>query len=203
MAHIRETPDDGTTLDLWEHEDTELLALFDQISRRRDPSVEQRAERGDEAKQVVRHVANREAALTDVARALHGNPELADVADGMTRRTEQRRTCIDRVEHMSRGVPSLQLNQGQDFDGALAELTDLLQAEITWDVSTAIPTIRHRTDRSTRNELFHSARHATRHAPTNLSPRKSRWYERAPIVSRLLTVYDHWRDYPKATGEWT
>jgi len=200
MAGTLDTATDGTALDLLEREDAELQLLFDRLARTRGPSVEMRAEHGDLAKQLVRHVATREAALTDVVGALGAIPELTDIVQRMELHTKERRTLIDRVEHMSRGIPGIHLNQGQDFEGAVGELAAIMEAEIIWDVSDGIPRIRQCTDEATREDLFHSARYASRHAPTNLSPTKSRWYERAPIISRLLTAYDRLRDYPSATG---
>jgi hypothetical protein len=41
--------------------------------------------------------------------------------------------------------------------------------------------------------------HSIRHAPTSLSPEGPRWYERAPVISRLLTIYDRLRDFPRAS----
>ena len=36
-----------------------------------------------------------------------------------------------------------------------------------------------------------------KHAPTNLELSGPRWIERAPVLSRLLTIYDHLRDFPR------
>jgi hypothetical protein len=43
-----------------------------------------------------------------------------------------------------------------------------------------------------------SAGHVRRHAPINLDPHGPRWWERAPVISRLMTVYDHLRDFPRS-----
>jgi hypothetical protein len=43
-----------------------------------------------------------------------------------------------------------------------------------------------------------SAEHVANHAPTNIHPNGPKWYERAPVLSRLLSVYDRKRDFPQA-----
>ena len=43
------------------------------------------------------------------------------------------------------------------------------------------------------------AAHVARHAPTNLDPNGARWFERSPVISRFLTIYDRMRDYPGRT----
>ncbi|HEX3795369.1 MAG TPA: hypothetical protein VHV57_12800 [Acidimicrobiales bacterium] len=188
-----------TALDLLDSEDREIRALFNELENTRDSSVETRAKHGDLAKQLIRHVATRESALTDVVNGLSHDTTLGDVADRMDFLTDDRRILVSRLEHMSRGVQGINLNTGQDFDGELETLMQLMRKEIDWELSTAIPSIRDLTDASTQQEAFHSAHHTRRHAPTNLSPGGPRWYERAPLLSRIVTVYDHLRDFPRAS----
>jgi hypothetical protein len=47
------------------------------------------------------------------------------------------------------------------------------------------------------DEQLKSADHICKHAPTNLDPERPRWRERAPIISRLITVDDRLRDFPQ------
>jgi len=44
--------------------------------------------------------------------------------------------------------------------------------------------------------MFCSARYAIQNVPTRLNVKGPRWYERAPIVSGMVTLYDHLQDYP-------
>src|SRR5215472_15420025 len=66
-------------LDLLEREDLELRRILTLLQQRRGLSVEERADYGDLAKKVIRHLATREAALVDVTRVLGVDPALADV----------------------------------------------------------------------------------------------------------------------------
>ncbi len=123
---------------------------------------------------------------------------LTDIVDRMDLNTEDRRQLISEAEGMSRGVQGINLNTGQDFHSVVAELADLLISEIEWELSHAIPTIRDTTNSALRTDALHSASHTKKHAPTNLDPNGPRWYERAPVLSRLVTIYDHLRDFPRA-----
>jgi hypothetical protein len=112
--------------------------------------------------------------------------------------TKSRREALDRLEHMSRGVPIMSLNHGQDFDGKLRDLEDLLRPDLTFDLESALPAIRQAQDHGEAAE-FHSAHYVERHAPTSLSPEGPKWYERAPVISWAVTMYDHLRDYPRSS----
>lgn len=168
------------------------------LAKTRGPTVEQRAEHGDLAKELIRQVTVREAALVDVFEALAGFPELAVVTGRLQDEMESRRQAIDRVEHMSRGIQGISLNTGQDFEAELLTLTDLLGPEIDWQATEAVPAIRRKLDDATLGEVLRTASQVVKHAPTNLNPKGPRWYERAPVISRLITVYDRLRDFPKA-----
>jgi hypothetical protein len=97
---------------------------------------------------------------------------------------------------MSRGVPPNNLNQGQDFDGALGDVVEEVAGEIEWDLDIALPTLKAAIRGTEREDELKSANHVARHAPTNLHPGGPRWFERTPIISRLVTLYDRMRDYP-------
>jgi hypothetical protein len=144
-------------------------------------------------------VAIREAALVNVVQALGDVPSLGDLMHQFERPASDRRQMIDKVERMSRGVQGINLNAGQDFDAELTRLVAVIQRDCEWDLAEGIPELRASSDPDVREQLFHSAKHIKRHAPTNLSPEGPRWYERAPLISRLVTVYDHLRDFPRAT----
>ncbi len=191
--------DDANALELLESEDLELRELFTELRQRRGSSVEDRAEYGDIAKEIVRHVAVREAALVDVAEVASDAPGLSELASRIERGRNTSRPHIDRVEKMSRGVQGINLRTGQDFDGEIEELIQLVGTEIEWDLGEAIPELRASLEQSHREDELKSARHVRRHAPTKLDPGGPRWYERAPVISRLLTVYDHLRDFPKSS----
>ncbi len=188
---------DATALDQLEQENRELQRIFAELDAHRSASVEDRAEYGKLVKGLIRHVAIREAALVDVGLAMENAPSLQTEAGRLNQGTEQRRTLIDRVEKMSRGVQGINLNTGQNLDAELLELEGLLQTEIRWE-DEALPGIRAALRGNGSLQDLHSADYVVKHAPTNLSPRGPRWYERAPFVSRLLSLYDHLRDFPKA-----
>ena len=198
MAMYTRVHDDANALELLESEDLELRELFTELRQHRGSSVEDRAEYGDIAKQIVRHVAVREAALIDVAEVAAGDPRLCGLASRIERGRSASRPRIDRVEKMSRGVQGINLRTGQDFDAAMEELVQSVGTEIEWDLGEAIPELQASLDRTQRGRELKSAGHLRKHAPTKLDPKGPRWRERAPIISRFLTIYDHLRDFPRA-----
>lgn len=188
----------GDALDLLVGEDHELRRLFHEIQNARGPSVEDRAVYGDLAKEIIRHVATREASLTEIARIAGDTPALRPVVEQLEAEAPTRRSLFDQAEKMSRGVQGINLNTGQEFDGVLQELIQVVGTEIEWDLGEAIPTVRAWARQSEADEDLTSADHVAKHAPTSLHPEGPRWYERAPFVSRVITVYDHLRDFPRA-----
>lgn len=186
-------------LELLETEDLELRELFTELRQRRGPSVEDRAAYGDIAKKIVRHVAVREAALVDIAVAASGDPQLQELASRIEQASGKSRSHIDRVEKMSRGVQGMNLRTGQDFDTEVEELIQVVGTQIEWDLSEGIDALRGSFQRAGREDELKSAHHIRKHAPTNLDPDGPRWRERAPVISRVLTVYDHLRDFPRAS----
>lgn len=192
--------EETNALELLEAEDLDLQELFAGIRQRRGTSVEDRAAYGDMAKQIVRHVATREAALVDLLSVAADVPQLHAVVSRMEQGTRASRPQIDRVEKMSRGVQGINLRTGQDFDAEMEELIQLVGTEIEWELSDAIPALKGHLQGTDREGELKSARHLRTHAPTSLDPNGPRWYERAPVISRLLTLYDHLRDFPKASA---
>jgi hypothetical protein len=188
----------GDALDLLESEDGELQRLFSEIQESRGGSVDDRARYGDLAKEIIRHLANREAALADLQEVIDDASDVSQLSARLAEGVSDRRQLIDQLERMSRGVQGINLNTGQDFDGALQQIIDVVSSDIESDVTDLIPTAAEWLSRSGREDELSSAEHLVKHAPTNLSPKGPRWYERVRFVSRLVTIYDHLRDFPRA-----
>jgi hypothetical protein len=184
-------------LDLLEDEDLELLEIFYLLEENRGGTVEQRANYGDLAKEAVKHTAIREAALVEVAEVAGEIVELQGVAERLEKGAVVRRSQFDNVEKMSRGVPGINLNMGQDFDSELVSLSSILEPEVTWDLKEAIPKMREAVAHHDCAGDLKSARYVQHHAPTNLRPQHARRVERAPVISRIITIYDRLRDFPK------
>jgi hypothetical protein len=193
-----ETKTRGDALDLLEEEDLELRRLFAQMRTLLGPSVSDRADFGELVKTTIRHLATREAAITEVVGVTTEMPSLADVVARLEADTSTRRPMISQMEKMSRGVPPGSLSQGQDFDGALREVVQEVGTEIEWDLEVALPAMKAALRGTDQSQEMKSATHVAKHAPTNLHPRGPRWIERAPVISRLLSIYDRMRDYPRA-----
>ena len=189
----------GNALNLLENEDRELRRLFTKLQQKRGLSVEERADYGDLAKSVVRHMATREAALVDVTRVLGDAPEQQNVFSRLESNMLEGRPYLDRVEKMSRGVQGMNLRIGQDFENEMLDLVQVIGAQIEWELGQGLPQLRGALSGTSRQREFKSAEHVERHAPTNLRPDGPRWWERAPVISRLITVYDHLRDFPRAS----
>ena len=187
-----------TSLDVLIRENRILTDLFQQIDTSRQSSVVSRYDYGNAAKQVIRHLATRQSCLMDVGNVIAKVPALEATAARMIGRAKDRRTAINEVGDMSRSIQSMYLNQGQDFDTPLTALIGAVNTEIDWESRAAIPLIERTLDAEERSTLFASARYVDRHAPTRLSVSGPRWWEHAPVFSRLVTIYDHLRDHPRA-----
>jgi hypothetical protein len=193
-GHV-ETKQSEDALDLLEREDVELRRLFAAIEEARADTVGGRATYGNLAKDIIQHLATREAALAEVARKIEDVDELAGVLDADP---STRRELLDHLEKMSRGVQGINLNTGQDFDGVFQRVIETVGPEIETDLTDAVPAVRGWLSKSDEHPLK-SADYVVRHAPTSLNPQGPRWYERAPVISRLLTIYDRLRDFPRAS----
>ncbi len=99
---------------------------------------------------------------------------------------------------MSRGIQGINLGTGQDFDGEIEALIQVVGTEIEWELDEMLPALRGALGRSDRDVDMKSAEHVRRHAPTNRDPHGQRWWEWAPVISRVMTVYDHLRDFPQS-----
>ena len=133
-----------TALEVLADEDRAIQDLFTRIEQNRGSSVERRYQYGNLAKQLLRRLATRESAHADVAGATANVPALRSVASQMTAHDPRRRELIDRLAALSRGIQGIALNSGQDFDEPLRELTELIDREIEWELSEALPRIPNR-----------------------------------------------------------
>jgi hypothetical protein len=195
---VKHSEKQGSAIDLLETEDLELQRLFSAVRASRGPSVEERAEYGNLAKDTIEHLATREAALVDVSEVASSDPGLHEISERFQESIREHRPHIDRVEKMSRGVQGINLRVGQDFDGELEELMQVVGAEMEWELSVALPDLKGAFKAADREDDLKSAEYLSAHAPTNLHPDGPQWWERAPLVSRLITVYDRLRDFPKS-----
>jgi hypothetical protein len=184
-------------LELLQREDVSLTALFDELRSSSGPSVVDRSSHGDQSKRLIRRLAVREAAKSDIIHTLEGIPKFEPICRQMIGEVEDRRLAINELDLMARGIQGIDLNRAQDFDAAIWRVRDIVVPEISWELSDAIPTLRRSLSTSDRASL-HNARYLRRHAPTKLDPRGSRWYERVRVVSWLVTLWDHTIDRPRA-----
>jgi hypothetical protein len=139
MSAANDADQHSSAVDLLEIEDLELRRLFTALRSRRGTSVEERSEYGDIAKRAIRHLATREAALVDVSGVASDDPSLRDVSERFEESMREHRAHIDRVERMSRGVQGINLRLGQDFDGEMEELMQVVGTEIEWELEVALP----------------------------------------------------------------
>jgi hypothetical protein len=199
VAAVKHRAEEGTAIDLLEAEDLTLRQLFTALRGARGSSVVERAEYGDIAKQAIRHLATREAALVDVSEVASHDPGLRDVSDRFAGAMREHRPHLDRVEKMSRGVQGINLRVGQDFDGEMEGLMQVVGTEIEWELEVGLPELEGALKAAGRQDDLKTAGHLAAHAPTNLHPNGPRWWERAPVLSRLITMYHRLRDFPHPT----
>jgi hypothetical protein len=183
-------------IELLQREDISLTALFDELEESTGQSVIDRSSHGDQSKRLIRRLAVREAAKADIARILDSIPELDLVRAQIEGDAERRRSAINDLDLMARGVRGIELNRTQDFDAAIRKVREIVAQEIYWELSDGIPSLRRSLSDAQRTSL-RTAGYLRRHAPTRLDPRGSRWYERARLVSWLITVWDHLLDRPR------
>jgi len=193
---------DTSSLDVLRYEDLFLKDLFGRVRRDQDPietvdyesraaSVERRYRYGQACKQSLRCLAIRQSAAMDVAKTVMSTPELAQAGAKMIERGTVCRPLINELRVVVRAQGPMNLNSGYDFAGRMAELMEMADETIDWELNDAIPLIEGWLVVSCSAPRFHGARYITNHAPTRLNPAGPRWYERAPVVSRFVTMYDH------------
>ena len=162
MSVINHTQRGGTALDLLEDEDLELRRLFAGLRARRGSSVEERAQYGDIAKEIIRHLATREAALVDLSNVASGDPSLQEFSRRFEQSMREHLPYIDRLEKMSRGVQGINLRVGQDFDGEMEQLTQVVGSEIEWELGVALPNLRGIFEATDRQDELKTAGHTSR-----------------------------------------
>lgn len=185
--------------DLLEQEDREISKLFGRVESTEGPSVTERYEHGNYEKDLIGHLTVREAAKDELVRGLAAFPDLRTVRDRLAEHDEARKQAIDTVDKMARGIQGIDLNQGQDFDGAMSAVRALVVPEIEWELGEGLPTLRGAIAPETRTTAFHESRYLRHHAHT--PGEAQHWYERIPGMSLLETVRDRLREYPKAGRE--
>lgn len=195
----RSDGDRGDALDVLEREDNRIRLLFERLAApaNRSPVIE-RYDRGNVCKQLIRRVAIRESARDDIADALAKDGRFTAVTDRLGEHRELRRETMDHMEHMARGIQGIALNEGQDFDGAVTALESVISPEIDWELNEGIRLIAEALPDDARAHVLHSARYLGRHGPSHLRPNGTRWYQRMPLVRRMMTVRGHLEDYPRA-----
>jgi hypothetical protein len=105
-----------------------------------------------------------------VARVTADDPALEALSSRIDESIREHRPVIDRVEKMSRGVQGINLRVGQDFDGQMEELMQVVGTEIEWELAVALPEVQGALRATEREDELKSAGHISAHAPTNLSP---------------------------------
>jgi hypothetical protein len=176
-------PRRATALDTLEREDRALLALFGEIDCPRGRSLGERRARRT-AERIVRHLAVREGALEEVADAGDDVPGVG-LADQLAAGAAARRAFVGEGDRPLRGQPAPAFASGQEFDGPLSAVMALVRDQVTWERDVALPVIG-RALEDGRLDLF-ADEGAAGHAPLLLHPGHLRWFERAPVVSRLHT----------------
>ena len=190
----------GSSLEELEREDRIIAGLIAQIRSHDHRGVEDRFAYGNCAKELIRRIGDREAALRDVAAVARRVPELRSVASRLMSHDMAIRSPYDEVGDLSRGVRSLDLNTGQDFDSALRPLLEIVEREVSWELEVGIELIEGWLSRSESAGL-HRQGWVQHHAPTHLGQGGARWWERNALCCRLVTIWDHLRDYPRSSRD--
>jgi hypothetical protein len=112
------------------------------LRARRGSSVEERAQYGDIARGTVRHLATREAALVDASSVASDDPGWQELSNRIEDGTRQHHPCVDRVEKMARGAQGVDPRVGQDFDGEMEQVMQVVGTEIEWELDVALPDLK-------------------------------------------------------------
>lgn len=188
----------GDALDLLEEMDRAVDKLFRHYEESEGPGVVNQASRGSVGKQLVRYLSMREAAKADIARVIDPSTGLGAARTKLIGHVEDRRSALDSLDRMIRHVRAIDISRTRDADGEILRLRAIVGPEIEWELGEGIGTIEAGLATATRAKL-HRSRNLARHAPTQLDPHGSRWYERAPVVGWLLTKWDRMQDRPRPT----
>jgi signal transduction histidine kinase len=197
-----DTKSADTSLDVLLNEDFYLKDLFAQIRSHQFPtpvdgederlaSVLHRYRYSDLAKRALRHLAIRQAAARDVATAIRRLPELRTTADQIEERGTVCRAVINQLRDRVRKQSPMSLRGSEHFIEWLSQLIGETELSIEWELTEGLP-LAIKTLHSTKwIPGFKSAAYIRGHAPTKLNPAGPRWYEYAPIVSKIVTIWDH------------
>jgi hypothetical protein len=90
---------------------------------------------------------------------------------------QEHRPCIDRLEKMSRGVQGINLRVGQDFDGEMEGLMQVVETEIERELAAAPPDLKGALRAADREGELKTADYLSAHAPSNLHPDRPQWWE--------------------------
>ncbi len=183
-------------IDVLEEEDQALCELLPALQRSSGEGVPDRWEHGTQCKQLIRRMGVREAAKADIVHAVNGIDDLRMLKTHLEGQVEARRRAMNSLARIGRHVRAIEINRTDDFDGIVRGLRVVLDPEIDWELGQAIPELRQRMPASAR-AVLHSDHYLRRHAPTKVNPDGFRWYERARVVSWLLTAWDHLEDRPR------
>jgi hypothetical protein len=80
----------------------------------------------------------------------------------------------------------------------MEQLTQVVGSEIDCEMGVALPNLRGIFEATDRQDELKTAGPLSTYA-TNLHPHRPRWRKRAPVISRLITVYDRLLDFPRGT----
>lgn len=139
------------------------------------------------AKFILEHLAVREAARTAVVASLGDRPDTAAAFVNSDRRPI--RDALRRLSEMIEGTSAGELNFGQDFEGEVIRLRDVLTPELEAEPFSAIISA-HRIALD-----VPSARFVRHHAPSRLSTEPQRWEHYGALV-RFRSFYDRVRRAP-------
>jgi hypothetical protein len=181
-------------LDQWVYEDqalTRMLAVLE------DSSLHQGAH-GRMVKLFVERLAVREAAREYTAEALARVPELSLTAAHLQESVLTNRQDLDRLDALTRGLRPTNINQGQDVDSQIAEMSRRLVPQITEDHLVIFPILENRLDAARRRTILPSASFVLNHCPLHPGAHSRRWYEGLSVVVWLHAVYDYLRSLPVA-----
>ncbi len=183
-------------LDLLREVDGLVVELFRKFDEASGPGVSAQAQRGTAGKQLVRYTSIREAAKADIARVIDPSTVLGPARKKLIGQIEDRRSTLDSLDRMVRHVRAIDINRAQDAEGEIRRLHAIVGPEIEWELGEGIAAIERELTPEARAEL-HGSRYLRRHAPSQLDPEGSRWYERAPVLGWLITQWDRLQDRPR------
>ncbi len=187
----------GDALDRLQYEDRALRQLLKAFSKRElDPRLH-----GKVVAMLVEHLAIREGAREYVAESLAAIPELDDLGRQWQDGTVERRRRLARLEEMTRGLEAVNINQGQDVDAAIAEMTPTLLEEIDEEERQLVPSVVERLGPTRRAEVLPSTSYVLHHAPSHPGAHRLRWYERLGPLVRLHALYDYLRGLPAGAAK--